>query len=72
MGMLLPNGELFHPGASAFASPDPGDTKFLQCAEAAGAEFIGTGNKRHFPHAVYGTARVVSAGELIGRLAQEI
>lgn len=31
------------------ASSDPGDDKFLECAAAAGAEAIITGNTRHFP-----------------------
>jgi uncharacterized protein len=31
-------GELFEPAVSAVASSDPGDTKFLRCAEAARAD----------------------------------
>ena len=46
-------------------SPDPGDSKILHCAHAAKADFIVTGNKRHFPDAPYGVTRVVSAGELL-------
>jgi hypothetical protein len=33
-------GELFVPEASALTSFDPDDTKFLQCAEAAQADYI--------------------------------
>jgi len=54
IAMLRHNGELFEPQDAAAASPDPADTKFLQCAQAADAEFIITGNKRDFPHASYG------------------
>jgi putative PIN family toxin of toxin-antitoxin system len=30
-------------------SPDDSDNRFLECAEAASADFLITGNKRHFP-----------------------
>jgi putative PIN family toxin of toxin-antitoxin system len=72
IAMLRRNGELFHPEASSVASPDPGDTKFLQCAYAAHADFIITGNKRDFPDAPYGSIDIVSAGELLGRITLEV
>src|SRR5712691_10165280 len=72
IAMLRHNGELFEPEDAAATSPDPADTKFLQCAQAADAEFIITGNKRDFPHASYGATSVVSAGELLDRIAREI
>jgi predicted nucleic acid-binding protein len=65
-------GELFHAEASLAISPDPGDTKFLDCAKTARADFIITGNKRHFPDAPCGPAQVVSAGELLDRITREI
>ena len=70
--MLRRNGELFGPYTSAIASPDPDDSKFLHCAIAAGAEFLITGNKRHFPDATYGKTQIVSAGELLDRITQEV
>jgi len=30
-------------------SPDPDDNMFLECGEAASADYLVTGNKRHFP-----------------------
>ncbi len=72
MTALRRNGKLFQPEASSTISPDPGDTKFLQCAKAAQADFIVTGNKRHFPDAPYGPTRVVSAGLLLDRITLEI
>src|SRR5437588_7369165 len=30
-------------------SPDPDDNKFLECAEVAAADYLVTGNRRHFP-----------------------
>jgi hypothetical protein len=70
--MFRRQGELFHPGGSPAASIDPGDTKFLQCAETARADYLVTGNKRHFPEAAYGVTLIVSAGELLDRITLEI
>jgi uncharacterized protein len=72
LAMFRNQGELFPPEVSAATSSDPGDTKFLQCAEAAQADYIVTGNKRHFPAGLYGVTRVVSAGELLDRITFEI
>lgn len=51
------------------SSPDPDDTKFIACAVAAGARYLVTGNRRHFPDAAYGTTEVVNARQLLDRLA---
>ena len=72
LGMFRSQGELFLPEVSAATSPDPGDTKFLQCAQAAQADYIVTGNKRDFPAGSYGMTHVVSAGELLNRITMEI
>jgi uncharacterized protein len=72
LAMFRRQGELFLPEASSAASSDPGDTKFLQCAEAAQADYIVTGNKRHFPETSYGVTRVVNAGELLDWITLEI
>ena len=45
--------------------PDPSDEKFLSCAIAASADFIVTGNKRHFPQNKCGRISVVNAAELL-------
>jgi putative PIN family toxin of toxin-antitoxin system len=71
LAMFRSQGELFHPAVSAEISADPADTKFLQCAEAAQADYIVTGNKRHFPASSYGVTRVVNAGELLDRITRE-
>jgi len=42
------------------------DNRFLECAEAAGAEFLITGNKRHFPSDWKRTS-VVNAREFLER-----
>jgi putative PIN family toxin of toxin-antitoxin system len=70
--MFRQQGELIVPKTSGVVSIDPGDTKFLQCAETAQADYLITGNKRHFPEASYSVTRVVSAGELLDWIALEL
>jgi len=65
IGLLKSTGLEFEPAPAAGSSPDPGDEDFIACALEAGAEFIVTGNKRHFPAESCGPARVVSARELM-------
>jgi putative PIN family toxin of toxin-antitoxin system len=70
IGLLKSKGLLFEPAPAAGASPDPGDDDFIACALEARAEFIVTGNKRHFPAEACGRAKVVSARELVELLKQ--
>lgn len=72
LAMFRRQGELFHPAASTAVSADPADTKFLQCAAAARADYIVTGNKRHFPAESCGATRIVNAGELLDWITLEI
>jgi len=46
------------------ASPDQDDNRFLECAEAAKADFLVTGNKRHFP-TNWKNTKVVNAREFL-------
>jgi len=43
---------------------DPDDNRFLECAEAARADFLVTGNLRHYP-AECGVTRTVNARQLL-------
>lgn len=55
------------PAHTVSASPDEPDNRFLECAEAAGADFLVTGNKRHFPKR-WKTTQVVNARDLLGMI----
>jgi predicted nucleic acid-binding protein len=46
-------------------STDEADTRFQECAETATADYLVTGNKRHFPKSCK-TTEVVNAQELLG------
>jgi predicted nucleic acid-binding protein len=72
LAMFRQQGEPYYPTASLAASVDRADTKFPQCAEAARADYIVTGNKRHFPESSDGVTSIVSAGELLDRITREI
>ncbi len=72
IAMFREKGALVAPQGSPPTLPDPDDAKFLQCAEASRAEYLVTGNKRHFPQDAWGMVAVVSAGELLDRIALEI
>ena len=58
---------LIRPKSVADLPRDPDDNKFLDCAAAAQADFLVTGNKRHFPRA-WGETRIVNARELLQEL----
>lgn len=51
------------PTARLSVSPDDGDNRFLECAQASGAEYLVTGNKRHFPFPVFEGTAIVSPAE---------
>ena len=58
---------LVMPTRKVSASPDEADNRFLECAEAARADFLVTGNKKHFPQR-WKTTEVVNTRELLGRI----
>ena len=72
IAMFQSKGVLYQPVISGVISPDPADTKFLHCAQAAKADFIITGNKKDFPDSPYGTTFIVNAAELIDQITLEI
>jgi putative PIN family toxin of toxin-antitoxin system len=53
------------PARSVSESSDEAYNRFLECAEAAAADYLVTGNKRHFPKR-WKTTVVVNARELLG------
>ena len=70
--MMRDKGELIDPRDDASALPDQDDAKFVQCAATAQADYLVTGNKRHFPPESCGAVRVVNAAELLDWITLEI
>jgi putative PIN family toxin of toxin-antitoxin system len=62
--------EYCQPRRRATGSPDEADNRFLECAESAGANFLVTGNRRHFPR-WWKETEIVSARELLERILPE-
>ena len=50
---------------------DPGDNKFLECAEAARADYLVTGNQRHFPK-FWQKTKVITPREFISIVAPHL
>lgn len=67
---LMTRGELVVPNRILSVSPDESDNRFLECAEAARADFLVTGNKRHFP-SLWKSTRIVNARELLDIMGEQ-
>lgn len=50
---------------------DPDDDKFLECADAAGADYLVTGNQRHFPR-FWKKTKVITSREFISIVAPHL
>jgi putative PIN family toxin of toxin-antitoxin system len=53
------------------AARDPDDDKFLECADGARADYLVTGNLRHFPR-FWKATKVVSAREFVSLAAPHL
>lgn len=60
-------GKLVHPTTSLNISPDGPDNRFYECAEAAGADYIVTGNRKDFPKGHRAT-RIITPRQLFQSL----
>src|SRR5260370_11682592 len=52
------------PTQTVTVSPDDGDNRLLECADAADADFLVTGNQKHFPE-LFGKARVLAPRDFL-------
>ncbi len=53
------------------ATSDPDDNIFLECADAARADYLVTGNQRHFPK-FWKQSKIVSSREFIAMIAPHL
>jgi uncharacterized protein len=58
------NGLWVIPTDKVRACSDPDDDIFLECAQAASADYIVTGNAKHFP-VTWGRTRIVTARQFL-------
>jgi predicted nucleic acid-binding protein len=52
-------------------SADPDDNRFLECADAARADYLVTGNLRHFPR-FWKKTKIITPREFIGLVAPHL
>jgi putative PIN family toxin of toxin-antitoxin system len=55
---------LIHPVHRLDVCPDPDDNRFLESADRAGADYLVTGNRRHFP-AFWKKTKIISSRDFI-------
>lgn len=55
---------MISPRIHLILSSDPSDNKFIECADAARADYLVTGNSRHFPQ-YWKMTKVITAREFI-------
>ncbi len=65
------HGHLIEPDGRLDISSDRDDNKFLECADAAGADYLITGNQRHFP-AAWKKTKVIGAREFVFLVAPDL
>ena len=63
-------GHWVKPSATVEECTDPDDNAFLECGQAGEADYLVTGNKRHFPDR-WKKTKVISARELIELLMEQ-
>jgi putative PIN family toxin of toxin-antitoxin system len=62
---------LVHPRYKLEVTSDPGDNKFLECADAARADYLITGNQRHFPR-FWKNTKVIKSREFVSLVAPHL
>jgi putative PIN family toxin of toxin-antitoxin system len=68
--LIAEEATLIRPTTVLKISKDESDNRFYECAEEAGADYLVTGNIKHFPKD-YKTTKVVTARQMIELLARK-
>jgi putative PIN family toxin of toxin-antitoxin system len=69
--LLKTRAVLIAPSRRIQVTPDPDDDIFLECAEEARADYLFTGNTRHFPR-FWKSTKIVNARELLELVAPHL
>jgi putative PIN family toxin of toxin-antitoxin system len=69
--LIKNRGNLVVPSRRLEVSSDPDDNRFLECADAARADYLVTGNLRHFPR-FWKKTKVITPREFIGLVAPHL
>lgn len=66
--LISSRSHMISPGRPLHITPDPGDNRFLECADSARADYLVTGNLRHFPK-FWKRTKIISSQEFISIVA---
>ena len=66
--LIKNHAQLVTPARALEVAKDPDDNKFLECADAARADYLVTGNQRHSP-TFWKKTKVITSREFIGIVA---
>jgi putative PIN family toxin of toxin-antitoxin system len=69
--LIRNRGHLVTPSRHIEVTSDPDDNIFVECADAARADFLITGNRRHFP-AFWKNTKVVTPREFVSLVAPHL
>src|SRR5262245_8913217 len=71
MQLIRNRAQMVRPAYSLQVTSDPEDNKFLECADAARADYLITGNQRHFPE-FWKNTKIISSRDFIGLVAPHL
>jgi uncharacterized protein len=69
--LIKNNGHLVTPSRHIEVTSDPDDDIFVECADAACADFLITGNRKHFP-AYWKNTKIVTPREFVSLVAPQL
>jgi len=69
--LIRNHARLVHPRYAIEAAREPDDDKFLECADAARADYLVTGNLKHFPR-FWKTTKIITSREFLAIVAPHL
>ena len=71
LDLIKNQAQIVKPSRSLQVAKDPDDDKFLECADAGRADYLVTGNQRHFPR-FWKKTKVITSREFISIVAPHL
>ena len=69
--LIKNNSHIIAPSRLLDVSSDPDDNRFLECADKAGADYLITGNQKHFP-TFWKKTKIITSREFISLTAPHL
>lgn len=69
--LIRDRARMVKPSRLPLVTKDPGDNKFVECADAARADYLVTGNLKHFP-AYWKKTKVITSREFVDIVAPHL